>query len=137
MVIILVYPLPWLITGIVTRVTRRVALVEHPSSSGFMWDSCCSIVSFLHSILYIIVSPFVLFLLTTVPLLITPLVSSNFSYGGTICINTTIGSLTCTHICKNGHCIANSEIFQLFHGDNKLIFNEMMMRSALHYCEHA
>ena len=27
---------------------------------------------------------------------------------------------------------ANSAIFQLYHGENKLIFNEMMMRSALH-----
>ena len=27
---------------------------------------------------------------------------------------------------------ANSVIFQLYHGDNKLIFNEMMMRSALY-----
>jgi hypothetical protein len=27
---------------------------------------------------------------------------------------------------------ANSAIFQLFHGENKLIFNEMMMRSALY-----
>jgi len=26
---------------------------------------------------------------------------------------------------------ANSAIFQLFHGENRLIFNEMMMRSAL------
>ena len=26
---------------------------------------------------------------------------------------------------------ANSAIFQLYHGENKLIFNEMMMRSAL------
>ena len=26
---------------------------------------------------------------------------------------------------------ANSAIFQLYHGKNKLIFNEMMMRSAL------
>jgi len=26
----------------------------------------------------------------------------------------------------------NSAIFQLYHGENKLIFNEMMMRSALH-----
>jgi hypothetical protein len=26
---------------------------------------------------------------------------------------------------------ANSEIFQLYHGENKLIFNEMMMRFAL------
>ena len=26
---------------------------------------------------------------------------------------------------------ANSEIFQLYHGQNKLIFNEMMMRSTL------
>jgi len=26
---------------------------------------------------------------------------------------------------------ANTAIFQLCHGDNKLIFNEMMMRSAL------
>jgi len=25
----------------------------------------------------------------------------------------------------------NSAIFQLYHGENKLIFNEMMMRSAL------
>jgi hypothetical protein len=27
---------------------------------------------------------------------------------------------------------ANSVIFQLYHGKNKLIFNEMMMRSALY-----
>ena len=27
---------------------------------------------------------------------------------------------------------ANSTIFQLHHGENKLIFNEMMMRSALY-----
>jgi hypothetical protein len=27
---------------------------------------------------------------------------------------------------------ANSAIFQLYHGKNKLIFNEMMMRSALY-----
>ena len=26
---------------------------------------------------------------------------------------------------------ANSAIFQLYHGENKLIFNEMMMRSTL------
>jgi hypothetical protein len=26
---------------------------------------------------------------------------------------------------------ANSAIFQLYHGENKLIFNEMIMRSAL------
>jgi len=26
---------------------------------------------------------------------------------------------------------ANSAIFQLYHGENKLIFNEMMTRSAL------
>jgi hypothetical protein len=35
---------------------------------------------------------------------------------------------------------ANSEIFQLYHGQNKLIFNEMMMRSAMYYtntlCRH-
>ena len=29
---------------------------------------------------------------------------------------------------------ANSAIFQLYHGENKLIFNEMMMRSALTNC---
>ena len=28
---------------------------------------------------------------------------------------------------------ATSAIFQLYHGENKLIFNEMMMRSALYY----
>ena len=27
---------------------------------------------------------------------------------------------------------ANAAIFQLYHGENKLIFNEMMMRSALY-----
>jgi len=27
---------------------------------------------------------------------------------------------------------ANSAIFQLYHGENKLIFNEMMMRPALY-----
>jgi ribosome-interacting GTPase 1 len=29
-------------------------------------------------------------------------------------------------------CDANSAIFQLYHGENKLTFNEMMMRSALY-----
>ena len=33
---------------------------------------------------------------------------------------------------KNSHENANSAIFQLYHGENKLIFNEMMMRSALY-----
>jgi len=28
---------------------------------------------------------------------------------------------------------ANSAIIQLYHGENKLIFDEMMTRSALHY----
>ena len=28
---------------------------------------------------------------------------------------------------------ANSVIFQLYHGENKLIFNEMMMRFTLYY----
>ena len=28
---------------------------------------------------------------------------------------------------------ANSAIFQLYHGENKLNFNEMMMRSALYH----
>ena len=28
---------------------------------------------------------------------------------------------------------ANSTIFQLYHGEKKLIFNEMMMRSTLYY----
>jgi len=28
---------------------------------------------------------------------------------------------------------ANSAISQLYHGENELIFNEMMMRSALYY----
>jgi hypothetical protein len=28
---------------------------------------------------------------------------------------------------------ANSAIFQLFHGENKLIFNEMMIKSILYY----
>ena len=28
---------------------------------------------------------------------------------------------------------ANSAIFQLYHGEKKLIFNEMMMRSTLYY----
>ena len=27
---------------------------------------------------------------------------------------------------------ANSAIFQLYHGENKLIFNDMMMRSSLY-----
>jgi hypothetical protein len=32
---------------------------------------------------------------------------------------------------------ANSAIFQLYHGENKLIFNEMMMRSAFVLDQHA
>jgi hypothetical protein len=28
---------------------------------------------------------------------------------------------------------ANSSMFQLYHGENKLFFNQMMMRSALYY----
>jgi len=34
-----------------------------------------------------------------------------------------------------GECLllsANSAIFQLYHGENKYIFNEMMMRSTLY-----
>ena len=31
----------------------------------------------------------------------------------------------------------NSAIFQLYHGENKLIFNEMMMRSAYVLDQHA
>jgi len=31
---------------------------------------------------------------------------------------------------------ANSAISQLYHGENKLIFNEMMMRSALYRSIH-
>jgi len=32
---------------------------------------------------------------------------------------------------------ANSAIFQPYHGENKLIFNEMMMSAALNYFKHA
>jgi hypothetical protein len=31
---------------------------------------------------------------------------------------------------------ANSAIFHLYHGNNKLIFNERMIRSALYYPTH-
>jgi hypothetical protein len=38
----------------------------------------------------------------------------------------------CSHILSEWLLInANSAIFQLYHGENKLIFIEMMMRSAL------
>ena len=50
---------------------------------GFKWDLCCSIVSFLCTVLYIILCPFVLFLFSIVVyvllLLIPPLLSSIFS----------------------------------------------------------
>ena len=32
---------------------------------------------------------------------------------------------------------ANSAIFQLYHGENKLIFNAMMTRSTLYYINNA
>jgi hypothetical protein len=80
--------------GIIRKLTRCVPHVEqelltlsdHLSSPPvFSGDSCCSIVSFLCSVLYIVVCP--LFLLTLcclsfsdLRLLITTLVSSNFSY---------------------------------------------------------
>ena len=54
------FPHSLLITELTTRVTRRVALLEHElhpfrNTSGFQWDSCCSIISFLCSVLQIVV----------------------------------------------------------------------------------
>ena len=58
-------------------------------------------------------------------------------------VSTYNNSLACTFndACKNKclcwnlsewvMCIANAANFQLYHGENKIIFNEMMMRSAL------
>ena len=81
----------WLITGIVTSVTRRVPLVEqeliilpeHASSSP-LFSFCHSIFSFLCNVCR---SLFILFLVDTlsclsfdIRILITPLVSSNSSY---------------------------------------------------------
>ena len=137
MVITPFYPHPWLITGIVTSVTTTGNSSGVPKSIRLGGDSCCSILIFctvLCILLFLRLSFFFWqLLLFDLDLFITPLVSSNIYNGGTLCINATIASLTCTHTCKNGHCIANSAIFQLFHDENKLIFNEMMMRSTLHY----
>ena len=68
------FPHSIIITGFVTRVTRRMPLGEqellpfritrvHP---GFWWGSCHSIFSFMCSVLQIVVCPFVLFRLTIV-----------------------------------------------------------------------
>jgi len=38
----------------------------HEFTLGFQWGSCCSIFSFLCSVLYIVVCPFVLFVLAIV-----------------------------------------------------------------------
>ena len=52
---------------------------ENLNSTRFLWGSCCSIFSFLCNVLSTIVCPFSLFFFD-VRLLITFMVSSNFSY---------------------------------------------------------
>jgi len=47
---------------------------------GFQWGSCCSILSFLCNVLYIVVCPFVLFLLAIV-LSVLRFTDSNYSFG--------------------------------------------------------
>jgi hypothetical protein len=44
---------------------------------------------------------------------------------------------TCLSVdcCFSEIALANSTIFQPYHGENKFIFNEMMMRSALYYVD--
>jgi hypothetical protein len=64
---ILFFPHSWLITGFVTRVTRRVLHVEQELLiQSFYWTSCCSIFSFLCSVLKFIVCHFVVFFLLAI-----------------------------------------------------------------------
>ena len=68
-VIIRSFPHSWRITMFVTRIALQVphleqellALHEHLSSSDLLWGSCCSILSFLCSVLYITGCPIIFF----------------------------------------------------------------------------
>ena len=61
------FPHSWLITRFVTRVTRRVSLVEHELITltgvialnlGLKWCSCCAVFSSLCGVLWVVVCPF-------------------------------------------------------------------------------
>jgi hypothetical protein len=91
------YPHSWITTGFVTRVIRRVPIVEQELLTlPEHLRSYCSIFSFLCSVLHIIVWPFDLFLFWSLYclffcglwLLLTPLASSHFPYNGTISVVT-------------------------------------------------
>jgi len=85
------FPHSWLITGFLTRLTRRVSLVEqelltlpvHLSSPPVLVGFALLDVEFYMNVLYIVVCPFVLFfwplccLFFDIRILITPLVSSS------------------------------------------------------------
>jgi hypothetical protein len=76
------FPYSWHITMFITWVTQHVPLVEqelfilpeHQSSLHVYWRSCCSIFSFLCSVVEIIFCPF-----SFGHCIVCPLVSSNFS----------------------------------------------------------
>jgi len=89
------FPHSWLITGFVTRLTRRVPLVEqelltlpeHLSSPPFLVGLCYSIYSFmcmfcrsLFVLLYLFIWLLCCLFFFDIRILITPLVSSNSSY---------------------------------------------------------
>ena len=92
---ILSYPILWLITGFVTRLTERVSLVEqelltipeHLSSPRVLVGSCFSIISFicmscrsLFVLLCFLFWPLCCLFFFDLRILITTLVSSNSSY---------------------------------------------------------
>ena len=102
-------------------VTRRMSLVEQErlilpehlnSPSVLSGVSCFSIFSFLCSVSKMIVGPFVFFLFAILLSVLRFMASDWVSEW--VLFN------------------ANSAVFQLYHGENKLIFSEMMMRSALY-----
>jgi hypothetical protein len=107
------FPNSWLITGFVTRSTRRVPLVEqagtaHPSGApeftlSFLWGSCYSIFSFiwmfcrsLFVLLYFFFWPLYC-LFSDIRILITPFVSSNSSFNAILFLhfNVQISPFSC------------------------------------------
>ena len=82
------FPHSWLITGFVTRLTRRVSLVvqelltlpEHLSSCYSIFSYLCMFCRSLFVLLYFFFWPLCCLFFFDIQILITPLVSSNFSY---------------------------------------------------------
>jgi hypothetical protein len=112
------FPHSWLITRFVTRLTRRVSLVEqelptlpeHLSSLRFWWNSYYSIFSFIHvcfvdrflSFCIFCFWPLCCLFFFDVWILITPLVSSSYSYTTwyMLCLAISVLNVICIFIVK-------------------------------------